>query len=130
MQLGGQLHAPVALLPAKNTDAHWEEAGCAPDQVWTIRKRDNSLTPAEIRTPNRPARNVVPTLTAIRVISPSAYHATSVHEEVEVHVHPFLTSKLIGAEQDAESVWTSWTKIETPPCMQSHRHYPVAQSTR
>jgi len=34
MGLGGQLHAPAALTPGKNTGSHIKKAGCAPRPVW------------------------------------------------------------------------------------------------
>ena len=35
MGMGGQLHDPAALLPAKRPGTHWQESGWAPGWFWT-----------------------------------------------------------------------------------------------
>jgi hypothetical protein len=45
MKLSGQLHAPIALLPEKEPPVPiWQEAGWAPEMVWTLWCREKSHT--------------------------------------------------------------------------------------
>jgi hypothetical protein len=55
MDVGGQRHAPAALLPAKRPGTHsTHAAGWAPRQEWTGAE---NLAPTGIRSPDRPARS-------------------------------------------------------------------------
>lgn len=65
----GHLHASAAL--------HWEraaapieqEAGWATELFWVFWRREKSLTPAEIRTPDRPARGIITTPTTLSLLN-------------------------------------------------------------
>ena len=48
MGVGGQRHAPTALLPGKKPGAHLEKAGWAPGPVWT---GEENLASTGIRSP-------------------------------------------------------------------------------
>jgi hypothetical protein len=50
--------------PRKNPGSIDQGAGWASESVWTFRKRVQSLAPAGIRTPDRPARGLVTIPTA------------------------------------------------------------------
>jgi len=50
--MSGQLHDPVTLCPRKNPVLTEWEAELAPDADWTFCRREVSLAPAVIRTPN------------------------------------------------------------------------------
>jgi hypothetical protein len=52
MKVGGQRHAPTALLPGKKPGAHLYKAGWAPGPVWT---GEENLASTGIRSPGRPA---------------------------------------------------------------------------
>lgn len=44
MKVSGQLHAPAALLPGKESLVHTEyEVGRAPEPVWTLWKKEHRL---------------------------------------------------------------------------------------
>jgi hypothetical protein len=52
MGVSGQRHAPTALCPGKGPPVPiLQEAGWAPEPVWTERLEENSFSPAEDRTP-------------------------------------------------------------------------------
>jgi hypothetical protein len=56
MEVGGQLHGPAALPPGKEPlVAIGEEAGCAPEPVWTRWWKEKFPAPAGTRTPEHPA---------------------------------------------------------------------------
>jgi hypothetical protein len=52
--MGGQRHAPAALLPGKDSVPIVQEDGWAPGPVWTGAA---NLDPTGIRSPDRPARS-------------------------------------------------------------------------
>jgi hypothetical protein len=54
MGVSGQRHAPAAPLPPV---AIVQEAGWAPEPVWTQRIEEKSFAPAGDRSPGRPARS-------------------------------------------------------------------------
>jgi hypothetical protein len=54
MGASGQLRAPAALLLRKKPVLIEQEAGWAPEQVWTFWRREKFLTPTGIRVANRP----------------------------------------------------------------------------
>jgi len=54
MGVGGQRHAPAALLSGKRPGTHCIGGWWAPGPVWTCAE---NLAPTEIRSPDRPARS-------------------------------------------------------------------------
>ena len=50
----GQRHAPASLYPRERPGTHVQEAGWAPEPVWTGAE---NLAPTGIRSPDRPARS-------------------------------------------------------------------------
>jgi len=65
MEVGGQKHASTALPPAKKMARCEYEARRAPEQVWTICRRENCLVAGGIRSLDRPARSPVTTPTTL-----------------------------------------------------------------
>jgi hypothetical protein len=55
VQVRGQLHAPAALRPGKNSSTHWIEAGWVQNRSWRWWKRSKSLDPAGIQISERPS---------------------------------------------------------------------------
>jgi hypothetical protein len=63
MEVSGQLHAPAALVQRKKpAPPTGQEAGSAPQPVWTLRRRQAFLAPPGNRTP---AVQPLPTLTEL-----------------------------------------------------------------
>jgi len=59
MEVSGQIYDPAAI-PREIIVAPIDcEAGLAPEPVWMFWRREKSLTPAEIRTTDRPAHSLV-----------------------------------------------------------------------
>jgi hypothetical protein len=59
MEVSGQIYTPAAV-PREIIVAPIDcEAGWVPEPVWMFWRREKSLAPAEIRTPDRPAHTVV-----------------------------------------------------------------------
>jgi len=65
-EMGGYLHAPVALLAGKEPLVPFEyEAGWAPELIWKFLRRDKSPTPTRIQTSDRLACSRVIVLSAL-----------------------------------------------------------------
>ena len=57
--MSGKLHAPTALPRRNNTVPIEYETGWAPKTVWTFWRTGRSFAPTGIRSPDRPARNLI-----------------------------------------------------------------------
>jgi hypothetical protein len=56
MELSGRLHAPAALLPGRNLGTRWIGGWVGPRDGVDVFREEKVSCPAEIRTPDCPAR--------------------------------------------------------------------------
>jgi hypothetical protein len=59
MEVSGYLHAAAGLHPGKEPCTYAQSAGLTPEPVWTFWRREISLVPTGIRTPDCSAYSLV-----------------------------------------------------------------------
>jgi hypothetical protein len=89
-----QLHVPAALLRGKNFGTHGIGDWVDPRPVWMFLKGKKYLAPTENRTPNRPARGLVPIPTTLTQLPPKygvitviLYQCVTEQPSVKLHHH-------------------------------------------
>jgi hypothetical protein len=135
MGVGGQRHAPAALLPPGKGPPIpiVQEAGWAPEPVWTQRLEEKSFTPAGDRTPiarsssplsdiiltelTRPQRSKLQNVILHRVVRTSTFRTIAAFKGIVLLnvIHPLKTCKHLKNSWSHIELWKCWIHLKSSP---------------